>query len=98
MDGVYRWVAFLPSRQDSRVPVPNRYWRFPGWLIKGAGYRSAPAGYTTVGGGTAKSHAGMSFEGVHLWAASGYIRRAFVIFTGALADLRANRVRWRVWW
>ncbi len=25
LDGVYRWVAFLPSRVDSRVPVPNRY-------------------------------------------------------------------------
>ena len=25
LDGVYRWIAFLPSRQDQRVPVPNRY-------------------------------------------------------------------------
>jgi DNA polymerase elongation subunit (family B) len=25
LDGVYRWVAFLPSRLDGRVPVPNRY-------------------------------------------------------------------------
>lgn len=25
LDGIYRWVAFLPSRVDSRVPVPNRY-------------------------------------------------------------------------
>ena len=25
LDGVYRWVAFLPSRRDARVPVPNRY-------------------------------------------------------------------------
>jgi DNA polymerase-2 len=25
MDGVYRWVVFLPSRVDGRVPVPNRY-------------------------------------------------------------------------
>jgi DNA polymerase-2 len=25
LDGIYRWVAFLPSRQDSRVPVANRY-------------------------------------------------------------------------
>jgi len=25
LDGVYRWVAFLPSRVDRRVPVPNRY-------------------------------------------------------------------------
>lgn len=26
LDGVFRWVAFLPSRVDSRVPVPNRYY------------------------------------------------------------------------
>jgi DNA polymerase-2 len=25
MDGVYRWVVFLPSRLNARVPVPNRY-------------------------------------------------------------------------
>jgi DNA polymerase-2 len=25
MDGVYRWVVFLPSRVNDRVPVPNRY-------------------------------------------------------------------------
>jgi DNA polymerase-2 len=25
LDGVYRWVAFLPSKRDARVPVPNRY-------------------------------------------------------------------------
>jgi DNA polymerase-2 len=25
LDGVFRWVAFLPSRVDARVPVPNRY-------------------------------------------------------------------------
>jgi DNA polymerase II len=25
LDGVYRWVVFLPSRVDSRVPVGNRY-------------------------------------------------------------------------
>lgn len=25
LDGVYRWVVFLPSRVNPRVPVPNRY-------------------------------------------------------------------------
>jgi len=25
LDGIYRWVAFLPSRVDNRVPVANRY-------------------------------------------------------------------------
>jgi DNA polymerase-2 len=25
LEGVYRWIVFLPSRQDERVPVANRY-------------------------------------------------------------------------
>jgi DNA polymerase-2 len=25
LDGIYRWVAFLPSRRQERVPVANRY-------------------------------------------------------------------------
>lgn len=25
LDGIYRWIAFLPSRIDARVPVANRY-------------------------------------------------------------------------
>lgn len=25
LDGVYKWVAFLPSRRDKRIAVPNRY-------------------------------------------------------------------------
>jgi DNA polymerase-2 len=25
LDGIYKWVAFLPSRMDARMAVPNRY-------------------------------------------------------------------------
>jgi DNA polymerase II len=25
LDGIYKWVAFLPSRQNKRIPVANRY-------------------------------------------------------------------------
>jgi len=25
LEGIYRWIAFLPSRQDERLAVPNRY-------------------------------------------------------------------------
>lgn len=25
LDGIYRWVCFLPSKRDKRIPVPNRY-------------------------------------------------------------------------
>jgi len=25
LDGIYRWIVFLPSKVDARLPVPNRY-------------------------------------------------------------------------
>ena len=25
LDGIYKWIAFLPSRRDKRIAVPNRY-------------------------------------------------------------------------
>jgi DNA polymerase-2 len=25
LDGIYRWVSFLPSKVDSRIPIANRY-------------------------------------------------------------------------
>lgn len=25
LDGIYRWIVFLPSRNNDRLPVPNRY-------------------------------------------------------------------------
>ena len=35
LDGVFNWVAFLPSRMDARVPVANRYFGvFQGGEIK----------------------------------------------------------------
>jgi DNA polymerase-2 len=38
LEGIYRWIAFLPSRLDGRVPVPNRYFGvFDDGLIKARG-------------------------------------------------------------
>jgi DNA polymerase-2 len=38
LEGVYRWIAFLPSRLDQRVPVPNRYFGvFQDGLVKARG-------------------------------------------------------------
>lgn len=35
LDGVYRWICFLPSRQNKKVPVANRYFGvFQGGEIK----------------------------------------------------------------
>jgi DNA polymerase-2 len=38
LEGVYRWIAFLPSRLDGRVPVANRYFGvFEDGLFKARG-------------------------------------------------------------
>lgn len=38
LEGIYRWVAFLPSRVDGRVPVANRYFGvFQGGKLKTRG-------------------------------------------------------------
>lgn len=38
LDGIYRWIAFLGSRPDPRVPVANRYFglfKNGGWKVRG---------------------------------------------------------------
>jgi DNA polymerase-2 len=38
LEGIYRWIAFLPSRLDGRVPVANRYFGvFQNGLLKARG-------------------------------------------------------------
>jgi DNA polymerase-2 len=38
LEGVYRWIAFLPSKLDERIPVPNRYYGiFQDGLLKARG-------------------------------------------------------------
>lgn len=94
LDGVYRWVAFLPSRMDSRVPVPNRYFGvFQDGSLKVRGIetrrRDTPAWVAAQQNAMldclAKSS---SYEQLPM-----YIRMAFEVFTRALADLRADKVK-----
>jgi DNA polymerase-2 len=38
LEGIYRWIAFLPSKLDERIPVPNRYYGiFQDGLLKARG-------------------------------------------------------------
>lgn len=41
LDGIYRWIAFLPSKLDKRVSVPNRY--FGAFLDGSIKYRGIDA-------------------------------------------------------
>lgn len=93
LDGVYRWVAFLPSRMDTRVPVPNRYFGvFQDGSLKVRGIetrrRDTPAWVASIQNAMLDCLAKSStYEQL-----PGYIRQAFEIFTKSLEDLRANRV------
>jgi len=94
LDGVYRWVAFLPSRMDSRVPVPNRYFGvFQDGTLKVRGIetrrRDTPPWVASRQNEMLECLSKAStYEQLPV-----YIRQAFDIFTKALSDLRANKVK-----
>jgi DNA polymerase-2 len=93
LDGVYRWVAFLPSRGDERVPVANRYFGvFKDGEIKVRGIelrrRDTPNWIKEVQMEMLKALAeAYTMEGLREKAA-----KAFKIFNAALNDLRTGRV------
>ncbi len=93
LDGIYRWVAFLPSRMDARVPVANRYFGvFQDGSLKIRGIearrRDTPPWVTEVQRRMLNrlSHAGS------VAALPVQVEAAFRIFEGALRDLREGRV------
>ncbi len=93
LDGVYRWVAFLPSRHDERVPVANRYFGvFKNGEIKVRGIelrrRDTPNWIKEVQMEMIKALAeAYTMEGLQEKAA-----KAFKIFNTALNDLRTGKV------
>jgi DNA polymerase-2 len=49
LDGIFKWVVFLPSRARSDVPVPNRYFGvFQDGSIKNEGHRGQAARHPAV--------------------------------------------------
>lgn len=93
LDGVYRWIAFLPSRMDERVPVPNRYFGvFQDGTMKIRGIearrRDTPPWVveTQIKMLTCLSRAGNVNDLPEA------IQKAFDVFQRALADLRAGNV------
>jgi DNA polymerase-2 len=94
LDGVYRWVAFLPSRVDPRVPVANRYYGvFQDGSLKIRGIearrRDTPPWVTATQNQMLECLSRAStFEQL-----PAQISRAFEIFSKALADLRSDRVK-----
>ena len=93
MDGVYRWVAFLPSRVDERIPVPNRYFGvFQDGSLKVRGLEARRRD-------TAPWVARMQMDLLEYLALAedaddlpDYIPGAMAILRRHLADLRSDRV------
>jgi len=93
LDGVYRWVAFLPSRTDERIPIANRYFGvFQDGTLKVRGIearrRDTPpwVAETQTKMLSCLSRAGSVND---LPVA---IQNAFNVFQSALAALRAGKV------
>lgn len=93
LDGVYRWIAFLPSRTDERIPIANRYFGvFQDGTIKVRGIearrRDTPPWVAET---QTKMLACLSRAGsVNELPAA--VQNAFDIFQTALASLRAGKV------
>ncbi len=93
LDGVYRWVAFLPSRSDERIPIANRYFGvFQDGTMKVRGIdvrrRDTPPWVADV---QAKMLDCLSRAG-SVNELPGKLKKAFDIFQKALSDLRAGKV------
>ncbi len=93
LDGIYRWIAFLPSRMDERVPVANRYFGvFQDGSMKVRGIetrrRDTPPWVAETQTRMLEriSRAG-SVRDLPI-----YLKAAFGIFRNALTDLQAGRV------
>lgn len=93
LDGVYRWVAFLPSKRDARIPVPNRYFGvFQDGEIK---YRGIEARRHDTPIWVAKIQLAVLqclAQAETLGKVKNYIPRALEITEQAKRDLKAGRV------
>ena len=93
LDGVYRWVAFLPSRADERIPVANRYFGvFQDGEVKVRGIelrrRDTPPWVKDVQTAMLDTLA----KAYTLEALRENVVKAFKIFERALDDLRTDQV------
>jgi DNA polymerase-2 len=93
LDGVYRWVAFLPSRADSRIPVANRYFGvFQDGSLK---VRGIEARRRDTPPWVAETQSKMLAALAEAYSASmleDKVVKAFEVFRGALTALREGMV------
>lgn len=93
LDGVYRWVAFLPSKTDDRIPVANRYFGvFQSGEIKIRGLecrrRDTPQWITEVQMQMIQCLAAAGSDA----ALPGAVLRAFSVYRKALREFKAELI------
>ena len=93
MDGVYRWVAFAPSRMDGRIPVPNRYFGvFQDGELKYRGIELRRHDTPLWVAGVQLAMLNCLGQANSLLQVKQYLPEAARILRRAKADLRAGRV------
>jgi DNA polymerase-2 len=93
LDGIYRWVAFLPSRVDSRVPVANRYFGvFQDGTLKVRGLEARRRDTPPWIAGTQMKMLQCLAQAPEAEDLPEYIPGALQIIQRALADLRGGRI------
>jgi DNA polymerase-2 len=93
LDGIYRWVAFLPSKTDARIPIANRYFGvFQSGEIKVRGIearrRDTPIWIAAV----QKEMIALLGQARTKAELSDYIQEAFCFYYSSLRKLEENQV------
>jgi DNA polymerase-2 len=93
LEGVYRWVVFLPSRRDARLPVPNRYFGvFQSGEVKYRGLEARRRDTPPWIARTQQAILAHLAQAQTLEQAAHYLAGALSIAERAKRDLKAGRV------
>ena len=93
LDGIYNWLAFLPSRSDDAVPVPNRYFgTFRSGELKMRGIEARRHDMPPWIVETQRKALKCLSLADDVRDLPKYLREAFSVFKQALDDLNAGKV------
>jgi DNA polymerase-2 len=93
LEGVYRWVAFLSSRQDGRVPVANRYFGvFQDSSLKTRGIEARRRDTPLFIAETQEQMLACLAQAWHAGELEKYLPQVFNLLRRKLADLRARKI------
>ena len=93
LDGVFRWVAFLPSRLNADVPVPNRYFGvFQDGTLKVRGIEARRRDAPQFVSQTQMQILELLAQAPDASQLPGYLPEIIALLRRRIADLRAGRV------